>query len=506
MKKHSMRFCLAVPVLSLVLMTGIGTTAAERTPDEYLQIVVSYADAMLKDGRDTYGQLDTPLLATTLDRKTGRLLEGEELKRVAEIPRESWGIRAHDRMLSGSNPMHDQNLYQVLYALSKITGEGRYAEAADGTLKWFFEHCQSEETSLLAWGEHIGWDFYTEKAIDKKGGMTHEYFRPWILWERSFRLAPEACAAFATGVWEHQIGDRETGNFSRHAQWHKHGPGTNSEYPRHGGFYIATWAHAYKQTQDLVYRNAIETLVDYFERRRNSETGAIPSESAERSKGKVIWPPSNLSLAVDLQDGALCVPESLAEKMRRCAAKTDRVFLSLPNDLGKDGKGFVWAARADTLAMDDAVISKWRSYSRTWATGYGEQTDAGIANLCLLRYRQVPLEGYKRLVVETADRYLDSEPIIEFPVYPGTLGDVIFLLTDTYELTNEEKYLKRADHFARAAIDLFLTDGSPLPRATTQHNHYEAITRGDTLMMALMKLWAVQHGKAQSIRLIYSDR
>lgn len=506
MEKHSMRTGSAAVVLSLMLTMGIPVTAAERTPDEYLKIVVSYADAMLEHGRDTYGQLDTPLFATTLDRKTGKLLEGEELKRVADTPRESWGIRAHDRMLSGSNPMHDQNLYQVLYALASVTGEERYAEAADETLKWFFEHCQSKQTSLLAWGEHIGWDFYTEKVIDKKGGMTHEYFRPWVLWERSFRLAPEACAAFATGVWEHQIGDRETGNFSRHAQWHMHGPGTNSEYPRHGGFYIATWARAFERTKNPTYIKAIETLVDYFERRRNPRSGAIPSESAERSKGNVIWPPSNLSLAVDLEDGASCVPEALAEKMRRCATRTDGIFLSLPHGLEKDGKGFVWSARADTLRTDDAITSKWRSYSRTWATGYGEQTDAGIANLCLLRYRQVPHEGYKRLVVETADRYLDSEPITDFPVYPGTLGDVIFLLTSTYELTNQKKYLERADHFARVAIGLFLDDGSPLPRATTQHDHYEAITRGDTLMMALLKLWTVRQEKEWPIRFIYSDR
>lgn len=41
------------------------------------------------------------------------------------------GIRSGDRTLCGANPMHHQNLYQLLYALTKITGQKRYADEAD---------------------------------------------------------------------------------------------------------------------------------------------------------------------------------------------------------------------------------------------------------------------------------------------------------------------------------------------------------------------------------------
>jgi len=34
--------------------------------------------------------------------------------------------------------------------------------AADDALRFFFTHCQSKATGLLAWGEHLGWDFHTE--------------------------------------------------------------------------------------------------------------------------------------------------------------------------------------------------------------------------------------------------------------------------------------------------------------------------------------------------------
>jgi Periplasmic pectate lyase len=491
--------------LTMGLMMYLAAGAPAEAPD-HLTTVRAYADALLEHGRDTYGEVHSPLFAVTLDRGTLNLLEGEAMEGVAAMPRESWGIRSHDRMLTGANPMQDQNLYQVLYALTAMTGEKRYAQAADDALKFFFEHCQSPQTSLMAWGEHIGWDLLKETRKQEQAGNTHEFYRPWVLWGRCFDLAQEPSAAFARGVWDHQIGDHETGNFSRHAQYDAHGPGTNSEYPRHGGFYIATWAHAYGETKDPVFVKAIETVLSYFDGRRSPISGAIPAESAERSKGKMIWPPSNLSLAVDLFDGAQYMPEDTAARMRESAAKIDDVFLRLGHDLGADGKGFVKTAHTDTLGAGDVRGQSRLSYTRPWATGYGEQTDAQMACLCRLRYGQVERDGYRDLILATAARYLASEPDIAFPVYPGALGDAIFLMLDAHELTGEATYLDRARHFADRAIAMFLDDSSPLPKASTKADHYEAITRADTLMMSLLRLWAVEHKPDLAARLIYNDR
>jgi len=203
---------------------------------------------MLDHGRDVYGTQYSPLFAEALDRKTMQLLDGDALQQVAALPFDKWGIRPHDRMLGGANPQHCQNLYQILYALSTLTGEPRYAEAADQSLQFFFTHCQNPATGLLWWGEHAGWDFRTEQRIEKAAGTTHEFYRPWVLWERSWQLAPEPCRRFALGLWEHQIGNQQTGDYSRHAAIDKHGPGTDAPYVRHGGFYIETWATAYEKT------------------------------------------------------------------------------------------------------------------------------------------------------------------------------------------------------------------------------------------------------------------
>jgi len=98
-------------------------TGKVRTSDDYLKIVRSYADAMVENGRDTYGPVQSPLFAAALDQKNMKLV-----RKVSKIK----GIRKGDRVLKGANPMHDMDLYQVLYALTKVTGEKRYAQEADG--------------------------------------------------------------------------------------------------------------------------------------------------------------------------------------------------------------------------------------------------------------------------------------------------------------------------------------------------------------------------------------
>jgi hypothetical protein len=282
--------------------TALKAAAGKRAQTDYLQIVKSYADAMLEHGRDSYGEVHSPLFATTLDRRALKIFDEKGLERLWHIRLEDWDnwrVRNRDRSLTGANPMHDRDLYQILYALTEITGDAHYADEADRTIKWFFENCQSPTTGLMAWGEHINWDFRTE-GISKwrkgthHGGLmqeynTHEFAGPWIFWQRSFELAPGACEKFAAGLWEHQIGDHNTGNFSRHANYEKHQTFTDSEYPRHGGFYIATWAEAYRRTRNPLFTHAIKTLVDYFDGRRSLQSDAIPAESATRSKGQVLW-------------------------------------------------------------------------------------------------------------------------------------------------------------------------------------------------------------------------
>lgn len=111
----------------------VATPCPSVEADE-LTAVRNYADALIAHGRDRSGRQSSPLFATTLDRQTLKRIEEDAAPPVL-------GLTELDRMIAGANPMHDQNLYQVLYALTKVTGDERYAVEADASLAWFLNHC-----------------------------------------------------------------------------------------------------------------------------------------------------------------------------------------------------------------------------------------------------------------------------------------------------------------------------------------------------------------------------
>ena len=124
MRRRKMSSAVAAVAGCLLLVGGAHAQEASLTKQrDYLKVVKAYAETLVERGRDTYGAKKTPLFAASLDRKN---LAPGNFPGIA-------GIRVQDRCFGCANPMHDQNLYQVLYALTKITGDKKYAAEK----KWF---------------------------------------------------------------------------------------------------------------------------------------------------------------------------------------------------------------------------------------------------------------------------------------------------------------------------------------------------------------------------------
>ena len=502
--------------LMLILAAGCSPALDPFPPDcrggldpdtDYLEVVQAYADAMIEEGRDRYGDQHSPLFAVTLDRQTTRLPEGLRRRAIGRLGFEEWGVRPQDRIMEGGNPMRHQNLYQTLYALSTVTGDPRYEAEADSAIAWFFRHAQDPTTGLLAWGDHAGWDFRRDEPA---GIDIHEFSRPWVLWDRTFTLAPEPAERFARALWDHQIGDRETGAFSRHARLSEHGPGTGAEFPRHAGFFIATWAEAFERTGDGVFLEAIETLLDFYARHASAATGAIPAEVGNPRSGDVmLWPQSNLSMAIDLEGAAEgeSLPRALVDRMRDVAQGIDEVYWRLPHAVHEPQGGLVQRSHIHTLEAVSVIPGYSDPYTDRWGGAYGHNATVRIANTVLMRYRQTGAPEYRRLVLDAAAQYLESEPDPHAVLYPGTLGDAIFLMLGAHELTGDGRFLRRADDFGRLALERFFDDTSPLPCATSHHGHYESnINRPDTLVMALLALWGRTHAPGTELRILWTDR
>ena len=350
MKYAGRVFTLAELMMVVALTALLGAAQSVRADDTskdaggpgYFGAVKAYADTMLSKGRDTYGQEHSPLFAAALDRGTMELGSAKSFGKIS-------GVRGGDRSIGGANPQEDKTLCVILYRLSELTGEKQYAAEADKALKYFWTHCQSLETGLMAWGEHLYWDFESDKMAGR-GDQPHEINGSWPLWDRSYALAPEACWRFAIGQWDHQVADKSTGDFSRHARWSRHGPNKGADFPRYAGQMITCWADAYSRRENAGRERreemvtAIRTLVGRMEANMaRTKTGYLPALRG----ASYVWSDSNLEFARCIWKAAQHVNPELAQRMRKLALKQDADFLRMPHKITTGG-GFAATLHADT--------------------------------------------------------------------------------------------------------------------------------------------------------------
>src|SRR5258706_6192880 len=195
-------------------------------PSPYLPVIYRYAEAMLKNGRDTVGKEKTGLFLTSLDRKT--------LEPLKERPT--------------ADPNLDQNLLRLLYTLSELSSKTIYREAADAHLKWHLEHI-GPETRLAPLDECMAWNVLTDKPVPADADS---HPRPWMLWERCFTLSPQISKRLVLGL--------------------KAGP--VKDLP-HGGYSIRAFAVAYQQTRDDDFLKAIQATLKEMDSIRNSRGDAM---------------------------------------------------------------------------------------------------------------------------------------------------------------------------------------------------------------------------------------
>jgi hypothetical protein len=490
----------AIAVMLAIILVGplSGPTVRAAEPGDLLGVVRRYADTMLDKGRDVYGPQKSGLLLSALDRQS--------LQPLTTCPAPPAGVRDIDRVgeergpLVGANPFHDENLLRILYALSQITGEARYSEAADAEIRWFFSNTAWPQTGLLPWGEHMSWQVIKDQRASRCRPPRHEMGRPWMLWDRSFELAPEACGHFATSLWEHQIADHETGDFDRHASPHEHKPGRDYDLPRHAGMYILTWAKAYRHRHDEACLHYIDVLLAHYERKRDPATGLLPAWR----NGDVAWPLSTMSTAIECYSAAADVPAPLSDRLRAFGAAEDKAFCSLDHDPA--GRGFVVSAVRQT-GRASGQIGRDKVQERTviWGGTGGEATTAMVSLMCAARNRQVPSDAYRRLILAGAGAYLDRRADAGHDTWPLAVAQAISLEVEGYRLSGDRRFLDWARQLATEAVRIYWQD-SPLPRASVRTDHYESLTGGDSLALALLEVATIDTPAAAQVPVGIIDR
>jgi hypothetical protein len=464
------------------------TPAPTKAPaSNYLEVVKRAADVLLEKGVDRYGPQHSGIILSVLNRQTGEPLE--------LLPKAASGLRKADRTVAGgSNANLQIDLYRALQHLSRLTGEARYDKAARAGLVDFLRLTQHPETGLLAWGEHLSWNCFTEQAASLiPDALVHEQKRKFIYFDQLYEAEPERTLKYARGLWEHQIGDQKTGDFSRHTAYDKHDPRKGWDFPKEGSYFIDTWSRAYAKTKDPVYANAVQVLAKRYLDRTN-ERGLLDFDTQkdpERDNMCVsLW---LISLALECHDAIPRMNGPAVEILRKLMESQDRGFLGLKHAADDPEKGFICYAFTDSGEPRPREGKSPGGYSRCWSMGYGVNLTSMYGLLAYSRQAQLGSapggDEYRAVVVAAAKAYQKAvRKPKEDDLWAGEYGMAIFVELAAFRITKDEAFLKSARELGDEAVNIFWEGGSALPRTSSRKDYYDATTYPDTLLMSLLAL------------------
>jgi hypothetical protein len=247
----------------ILLDSGLSPEQVEQKP--YREYVRECLDLLIEHGTDRYGEVKSPILVNILDVRTRECPENplrlDEPWRV---------IRRGRRGPAGANLYPDQPTIRAMKALSRITGDARYTDAAEAYLRYYLENLVDEK-GFFWWGWHRHYDVYRDTMTGHSGNH-HEIHVQQAAWPLLWEIDPEATRREIEAVWQWHIVDKETGECNRHGDG-KHG----CDFAMSGGEMLCAFAFLYQKSGEPVWLDRARLLADYYWNARHPETQLIPN-------------------------------------------------------------------------------------------------------------------------------------------------------------------------------------------------------------------------------------
>ena len=421
------------------LLPPVQTVSRDPLPDpprrkEYTSIVRRHLDLLLKHGTDVYGPARSPLLASTLDPKTLRMVKVKPA--ILEGMRHPGG--PGDSPLYGCNLDMMRDTLMAMRALSAITGDARYAAHAERALRFWFKHCPYP-SGVWPTGEHGVYNFYTEQA---QPDYWHEPVAH-LDWARYYRMAPEAVTkeidlAHKTHVFKYAYKGKDLWFHGRHGS-------TKGEardwrwrvgFARQSGLFARAWAFMYAKTKDRKYLQWARDQVELIWQLRDPKTGF--------SAGQV-YPPPGTKIT-----GTLGTKPCPGDQVVSAALG----FLEAADWIDDPAEKKFFVERAEALAManfnsfykwDGKKFNRPLRYASWFFLKYWERVGRP-AHL---------LVGLKQIADEVFAKW---RPAKNTPA--RTYGRRIMFLVQLYNETGEERYMKLARRLGDiAAANLVAENG-----------------------------------------------
>jgi len=164
-------------------------------PKKFVDCVSEFADNVVEQCYDRYGDKETPLLADGLNLKTDEPIKWE--KHIL------------------SNLACQQNFLRTLDGLTAITGVTKYQKQADEWIEYAFSVLQDPASGMLYWGGHASYDILEDKPLIGN----HELKCVYPYYRFLYKVDPDAAQFAIEGFWHKHIREWSSLLFNRHGEY-----------------------------------------------------------------------------------------------------------------------------------------------------------------------------------------------------------------------------------------------------------------------------------------------
>jgi len=234
-----------------------------RNAERCRAVVRRCLENVLRYGTDRYGPRHTPMFMSVIDVRTNDAPREPELLEAMVRTEERPGRRNP----GGCDLWDDMPLLRTLFAFTRLTGERRWARAAEASIGAHLAFPPTEH-GLIPWGSHLYIDATTEQIADDRHGRVHEILIHLPLWDRLWAIDREATRREIEGIWRWHICDKTTGQHNRHDDGQ---PGCDFAFS--GGSFVVAFAFLHQKTREPVWLERAKLVTDWHWRHRNPETG-----------------------------------------------------------------------------------------------------------------------------------------------------------------------------------------------------------------------------------------
>ncbi len=235
----------------LLVILFIPFTSCKKDSDRLVAVRI-FADNVLEKGLDRWSGQDTPLLSDGINILTEEPVE--------------WIFNGEHFIIH--NLASQQNLFRTFVALSNLTGDNKYREAARDAIGYHFDNLRSD-CGLLRWGGHQIIDLRTLKPVGHFDANCHEFKNNLPFYELMWEVDSKSTIEFLRAFWNAHILDWKKLDMNRHGRYGLDmGDLWDNEFIHPEPFFEARGLTFLNAGTDLIYAGGMLYIL-------NSETGAL---------------------------------------------------------------------------------------------------------------------------------------------------------------------------------------------------------------------------------------